>query len=536
MRNLIGTLLTISLVITIGTTVAAQTDAVCRRPDNLLTNGNFQLGQNNQPDGWSFDSYAGAAVPLWTLNDPRHGNRSVEISSSIADDARWTQPVTAIQQNSPYFLSGWIKTEHVAHSQQPVDAGANISLFGGFTSSPGIFGTRNWTPTGVLFNSQSDTEVTVAARLGFFAGTTTGTAWFDNLSLRPLVPVNPHPRWKILVLIYRQTDFMYSDGNGAPHHVTAAMTNAEVQQAADSAREFVTKDIPELSAGNMLPTLTIKRPAHALSSLTPDGMGWWPAPADTAADHGPEFDSVIVIWDPNATDQATGQPIWIGSEAGLTPSMGTTQTYSTLIVDAATSYGHRNVLKHEFGHSLLFFFSALGTTPTPTVDNHAVAGQYVNCVTGAQYVWQDETTANPIPNSIYNNQSGFTHDYYSGLVAEAGAPTRCLGIVPDAWARGGPVSHSESEPVFTAEQRVRAIGGQVNGLVSSGTLAAEDGNWLHGELANASWSLANNHQRLATLSLSVFIKSIQWLVLNQRLPKEAGDLILAAAQDAGACA
>ena len=260
-------------------------------------------------------------------------------------------------------------------------------------------------------------------RLGFFAGTTTGTAWFDKVSLRSLVPVNPHPRWKILVLIYRQTDFTYGDGTGE-HHVIASMTNAELQQAAETARDFVKRDIPELSGGNMLPTLTIKRPAHALTGLSPNDAGWGPAPADTAADRDPEFDSVIVIWDPNATDQATGQPIWIGSAAGLTPSMGTAQTYSTLIVDAATSYRHRNVLKHEFGHSILFFFDALGTTPKPTVDNHAVAGQYVNCVTGAPYVWQDETTANPIPNSIYNNQSGFTHDYYSGMVAEAGALSR----------------------------------------------------------------------------------------------------------------
>jgi len=32
--------------------------------------------------------------------------------------------------------------------------------------------------------------------------------------------------------------------------------------------------------------------------------------------------------------------------------------------------------------------------------------------------------------SIYNNQSGFTHDYYSGATAKPAAPTTCLGERP----------------------------------------------------------------------------------------------------------
>ena len=86
--------------------------------------------------------------------------------------------------------------------------------------------------------------------------------------------------------------------------------------------------------------------------------------------------------------------------------------------------------------------------------------------------------------------------------------------------------------MFSAAQRVRAIGGQVNGLVSSGALRAEHGDWLHAELANATRALAYNHQRLATLSLGVCTKNVQWLVLNKRLPKDVGDLLVAAAHDA----
>lgn len=91
---------------------------------------------------------------------------------------------------------------------------------------------------------------------------------------------------------------------------------------------------------------------------------------------------------------------------------------------------------------ILSFFDAVGSSPDPTISNHVGATEYVNCQTEQYYDWRDETIASPIPNSIYNNESGFTHDYYSGMIATADQPYRCLGITPEAWALGGPVSHS----------------------------------------------------------------------------------------------
>ena len=108
-------------------------------------------------------------------------------------------------------------------------------------------------------------------------------------------------------------------------------------------------------------------------------------------------------------------------------------------------YTDRNVFKHEWGHSILFYYDAAGTAPQPPVDNHIndTTNQYVNCMTGQPYILQDETDTNPIPNSIYNNESSFTHDYYSGKTATANQATRCLGITPSAWASGGPVSRPQ---------------------------------------------------------------------------------------------
>jgi hypothetical protein len=538
MRDFISKLAKMMFLVFAGTMVAqVHAASMCTRPTNLVANGSFEQGEfspNSFPDAWSWDAYAQGAIPIWDDSKARAGHRSVEISSPTLDDACWIQNIPT-EPNTLYYLSGWVKTKHVAHSPQIVDAGANLSLLSTFTHSPGILGTHDWTRTGILFNSESNDQVTVAARLGFYGGTTTGTAWFDDVRLVPVVPTDPHPRWNILVLIYRDTDFTYTDSSGVQYHVVASMTQDELERAADAAQQFVEKDIPALTSANMLPRLTVRYPERALTALAPHGEGWWPAPENTAEERDPAFDSVIVIWDPRAIDLNTGQRIWIGSAAGLTPAMGTAQTYTALIIEAAIAYGHRNVFKHEWGHAILFYFNAIGTAPRPRIENHADATQYVNCLTGTYYAWADETPASPIPNSIYNNESGFTHDYYSGTTASAEEPTRCLGITREAWAFGGPVSHSANHPVFTPTQRVLAIIDQLNALVASDQLDPRHGRSLHQELEIVSWALAKGRERIAALKLRMFIQHIQWLVKKEQVQPHAGELLIAGANAAVAC-
>jgi len=413
-------------------------------PANILSNGGFEEGDyssTGSPIDWAWDAWQPSAVPTWDDTQACTGDKSVKIYAPAPNDARWIQTVD-VEPNKLYYLSGWIKTDNVSHTAESVDAGANLSLYGTWTHSAGVFGTRDWTRNGILFNSGSDVQVTVGARLGYWGGTTTGTVWFDDLELKPIVPMDPHPSWKILVLIYQETDFEFTDNTGTYHHYVASIMQDEMEQAALAAKQFVEIDIPALTSGNMVPEITVRFSERALNELSPVGGGWWPSPEDTAPERDPEFDSVIVIWDPRTTDLTTNNYVWIGYGDGLAAHMGTGQTYFSMQIDAAVYRGHRNVFKHEWGHCILFYFDAVGTTPKPTVSNHAEATDYVNCQTGQFYVWQDETLANPIPNSIYNNDSGFTHDYYSGTTATADQPSRCLGITPDAWALGGPVSHS----------------------------------------------------------------------------------------------
>jgi hypothetical protein len=102
-----------------------------------------------------------------------------------ANDARWVQTLK-VYTNSEYRLSGCIKTDNVAHNLDSVDAGANLSLLGGWTRSTGVMGTNDWTCVDLQFNTGGDNQITAAARLGMYVGTTTGTAWFDDLRLEQL--------------------------------------------------------------------------------------------------------------------------------------------------------------------------------------------------------------------------------------------------------------------------------------------------------------------------------------------------------------
>lgn len=419
-------------------------------PTQLLQNGGFELPLDNPratPQNWNIGQWRPGSDFSRHESNAHFGTSGISIMAETANDAWFWQQVT-VEPETQYMLTGWIKTQNVSGG-----AGANLSLIGTWTHTEGLFGTNDWTYVSLWFNSGSNTQMTIGARLGYWAGTSSGMAWFDDLRLTPITPDGTHPRWKILVLIYNKTDAVVTDTAGVRHHMVATMTPTDVERATLAATQFVETDIPALTSGNMIPELTIRYPDHALTQLDPYGQAWWPSARNTASDRDPAFDSVIVIWDPRVVDEYTGTRYWIGPGAGVAAGMGASQTYCTIIIEA-TGYGHRNVFKHEWGHSILFYFDSVGASPKPAVTNHSEIGQYVHWPTGDAYVWIDETDANLIPNSIYNNESGFTHDYYSGTTATADQPTRRLGVTPEAWMLGGPVTKpgvsSQPPPVITS--------------------------------------------------------------------------------------
>jgi hypothetical protein len=420
---------------------------------NLVVNPGFEEGdfaRDAEPFGWDVTIF-GSARMTWDGTQAHGGGRSAKISSFDGVDANWYQTLP-VRPDTRYRFSAWVKTEDVACSPEGVSAGSNLSRLGTWNRSRGLFGTNDWTRVSMLFNSGDASDVTVALRLGYWLGLCTGTVWFDDVEVAPFSysGADVYPRWKILVLIYRETEIRYIDDDGVIHHLTGALTDDGLRRATEASTLFVTRDIPLLTSSAMVPELTIRYPERALAPSR-IGNAWRPLPWDTTAERDPAFDSVIVIWQPWVTDRMSGRLRFIGAGAGMASWMGNDQLYASLIAPHALGDPHRNVYRHEWGHSLLFYFEAVGLAPLPTVDVHASAGDYVHCPSGKPYVWEAETLDSVIPNSIYNVHSGFTHDYYSGTVASPGQPTRCLGITTLAWAFGGPVTNILSQP--SASQR-----------------------------------------------------------------------------------
>ncbi len=131
-------------------------------PDNLLVNAGFEDGSfalDALPTSWSKYQYnPGRAQFTWDNTVAHSGNKSVKISATQLDDARWLQ----VQSSSNAFLGRGEK----------------------------MVGTTDWRYFRLVFTSGDATQVTVAARLSDYGGTTTGTAWFDDLALT-LVTTTP---------------------------------------------------------------------------------------------------------------------------------------------------------------------------------------------------------------------------------------------------------------------------------------------------------------------------------------------------------
>jgi len=247
-----------------------------------------------------------------------------------------------------------------------------------------------------------------------------------------------NPTWKIQVVVYKYTDFTYSDGGGGSHHLVGSMVPSDVSLATSDVTTFAHSDIPALSSGNQRPVVSVKLVDAPLTKFEHDGDGFTPSPVTTAADLDPTADSHIVLWESVGWDFSTATSKNIAHSGGLTWNQGRTSTFSA-VPFFMLHPTDRNVFKHEWGHAILYYYQAAGASPQPTMDNHQPQ-MSVNCHTGRGYVLVDDTDTNPIPNSIYNDGSGFTHDYYSGISATSSQPTRCLGITPATWATGGPVT------------------------------------------------------------------------------------------------
>jgi hypothetical protein len=155
-------------------------------PNGSVEDGSFAAG----PFGWTRQAFAPNGSLTWDVDVVHEGSHSIKIAADRPNDAAWIQTIS-LQPETNYLLSGWVKTENVLHTSESVDAGANLSLYGTWERTTAKTGTTDWTEVRMTFNSGSTGTVTIAARLGFSSGTTTGTAWYDDLRVTEILPRIP---------------------------------------------------------------------------------------------------------------------------------------------------------------------------------------------------------------------------------------------------------------------------------------------------------------------------------------------------------
>lgn len=154
--------------------------------ENLFQNGDFEaVGPDQRPTGWEVESSQHERFLVQSVSTAHSGKNAVMIQSTeIACDTRLHQTVK-VKPDTFYRFSTWIKTENVVVPEGKT--GANISILGGFDSSPSLDGTRDWTYTELNFQTHpKQKEIKLCVRLGMFCSEVTGTAYFDDAKLEEL--------------------------------------------------------------------------------------------------------------------------------------------------------------------------------------------------------------------------------------------------------------------------------------------------------------------------------------------------------------
>ena len=148
---------------------------------NVLTNSSFESGSL---DGWGSNTWSGQG-DYSQGSEAYSGDASAQLSSDNGVDGSLQQTDVPVEPNTDYVLSGWINTENVQgdghgallNVQQLAADDVNVM------AGP-VTGTSDWTQVEWTFNSGENDVLTVNCSLGGW-GKSTGTAWFDDLSLVP---------------------------------------------------------------------------------------------------------------------------------------------------------------------------------------------------------------------------------------------------------------------------------------------------------------------------------------------------------------
>jgi hypothetical protein len=108
------------------------------------------------------------------------GKQSVKLWIKDADEVCLAQKI-AIKPSTRYLLSAWVRTKDVVLGAEAT-VGAQLEI-DGHVAGGSIAGSQEWTFVTSEFSSEDRREVEVAVRLGAQRSVSSGSAWFDGVSL-----------------------------------------------------------------------------------------------------------------------------------------------------------------------------------------------------------------------------------------------------------------------------------------------------------------------------------------------------------------
>lgn len=189
--------------------------------------------------------------------------------------------------------------------------------------------------------------------------------------------------WKVLVLVYRQTNLEFVDASGQTRHLGATMS-AATESLMVGAVESMPKLVSQWSSGIAAQQMTVVRPMAPVTRLTALGGGaYWLAPEDIAADiaaYAParSYDSIMVIWQPWDADDYVSSVGWGLAWPAGPASNGS--SYATLTVPpvgcnvwVSTQPHPGEPFVHEWLHGVIDYYAAHGSD-TPALHDDAQYG------------------------------------------------------------------------------------------------------------------------------------------------------------------
>ncbi len=147
---------------------------------NLLINGDFSKGTDNQPAGWMSQSWIDLPTTSFTWMPPSDGDPGkLEIANDKLNDSRWVQSTTL--GPGLYYAGADISTEGVPQQSW---AGALVSVGDQGVASMDVKGNSDWSQRGVFFTvTRPHTRVDIKLRIAGFKNFAVGRAYFRNAVL-----------------------------------------------------------------------------------------------------------------------------------------------------------------------------------------------------------------------------------------------------------------------------------------------------------------------------------------------------------------